>query len=119
MAALTWSLFGLMATVVVALLGLAGVGVTWARDGFRNLRLDMTAGFNSVNERLDATNARVDLTNARIDAITATLTGRIDDANASLSGRIDGLTADMHAGFTAVRGDIAALSSRLTAAEGG
>jgi len=32
--AFTWSLFGLLATAVAAMLGLAGVGVTWIRDGF-------------------------------------------------------------------------------------
>jgi hypothetical protein len=88
--------FGLLAALVAALLGLAGVGLTWIRDAFGDLRAELSSGFGAVNTRLDATNARID---------------RID-------GRIDGLTAEVHGGFAAVRSDIAGLDRRLAAVEG-
>jgi hypothetical protein len=117
--AFSWSLFGLLATMVTALLALAGVGVTWIRDAFGDVRGEFRAEFTAVRgemaqsrtelgrelrQGLAGVNARLDATNGRID--------RID-------GRIDGLTAEVHAGFTAVRADIAALDRRVATVERG
>ena len=53
----------------------------------------------------------------KIDALGTALTGRLDSLDGRLSGRLDGLVAEVHAGFTGLRQDVAALDRRLAKVE--
>jgi len=88
MAALTWSLFGLLAALVAAVI----------------------AALFQFSGRFDATNSRIDALGARLDDRIDATNARIDDLSTGLNTRIDGTNARLDA----VMGAVQDLGRRLT-----